>query len=128
MAGKFRLLIVDDNAELTETFKDIFELKGFEVVTALDGEQALAEVRKQDFDVVLLDLVLPGMNGAATLREIRKLNDQTKFVVVTAYTGSEQVEEVKNNGALRVFAKPLVVKEIVELIGKLRDEARAQEA
>jgi len=122
MASKFHILVVDDNTELVETFKDIFELKGFRVTTALNGDEAVAQARKGRFDAVMLDLVMPGMDGAATLRAIKQLAPDTRFIVVTAYENGPIAAEAVHDGALRVFQKPLVVEEVVKFLTKLRDK------
>ena len=122
MASEFHLLIVDDNTELNETFKDIFEFKGFTVTTAQTGDEAVALARKFRFDAVMLDLVMPGMDGAATLRSIRELAPDTRFIVVTAYENGPIAAEARRTGALRVFQKPLVAEEVVRFLTGLRDK------
>jgi DNA-binding NtrC family response regulator len=124
MANEFRILIVDDNAELNETFKDIFEFKGFAVATAQSGDEAVALACKSRFDAVMLDLVMPGMDGAATLRAIKQLAPDTRFIVVTAYRNSPAAAEAVRDGALRVFQKPLVVEEVVSFLTKLREKQK----
>lgn len=123
MADRFHILIVDDNTELVETFKDIFEFKDFAVTTAQRGDEAVAHARKHRFDAVMLDLVMPGMNGASTLRAIKQIIPDTRFIVLTAYYENSPIaDEAKRDGALRVFHKPLAVEEVVNFLTKLREE------
>ena len=117
--NKPRILIIDDNRELVETFKDILELRGCEVFGVNSGSAAVAEVEKGHFDVVLLDLVMPGMNGVETLRAIRQLDPEVRCIVVTAYGNSHLAAEAGKEGALRVFEKPLAGQEVIELIARL---------
>lgn len=124
MADKFRVMIVDDNADLLETFKDILEFKGFEVATALSGPAAIGQARKQHFDAIILDLVMPGMSGADALVELKKLDPKAKFIIITAYVTSNQVAEVKKGGALRIFHKPFAMDEIVDFLVKLSKETQ----
>ena len=117
--SKPRILIIDDNRELVETFKDILELKGCEVSGVNSGSAAVAEVEKGHFDVVLLDLVMPGMNGVETLRAIRQLDPEVKCIVVTAYGTSLLAAEVRQEDILGVFEKPLAGQEVVDFIVRL---------
>jgi DNA-binding NtrC family response regulator len=122
MANEFRILIVDDNTELVETFKDIFELKDFKVAFARDGAEAIKQARRAKFDAVLLDLVMPGMDGAETMKAIKQFAPETRFVVVTAYENSSIAAEAQREGALRIFQKPLVIEELVIFLTKLREK------
>jgi CheY-like chemotaxis protein len=122
MANEFRILIVDDNTELVETFKDIFELKNFKVAFAKNGIEAIERAREAKFDAVLLDLVMPGMDGAETMKAIKQFAPETRFVVVTAYENSPIAAEAQREGALRIFQKPLVIEELVNYLTKLREE------
>jgi DNA-binding NtrC family response regulator len=120
VSRKLRVLIVDDNTDLIETLKDILELKGFEAVGAEGGWEAYTLAGHQKFDVVLLDLVMPGMNGVETLRAIRKLAPTTKFIVVTAYAASDQADEAREEGVLEVFSKPASIEQIVKLVSAIK--------
>lgn len=122
MKNSFSVLVVDDNRELVETFKDIFEFKDFEVATARGGAEALSLFQQRGFDAVVLDLVMPGMTGAETMRAIRKLDAAAQFIIVTGYADSVQIDEVNRQGTLGVFPKPLVVEDVVQLLSRLRDE------
>ena len=78
-------LIVDDDPGLLEMLTEIISHKGFKVVAVDSGEQALEELEKQHFDLVFLDLVLPGINGVQVINAIRDRNKRTKIVIVTGY-------------------------------------------
>jgi DNA-binding NtrC family response regulator len=122
MANRFHVLIVDDNAELVETFKDIFELKEFAVTCAANGAEAIAQARQAKFDIVLLDLVMPGMDGAETMKAIKQFAPRTRFIVVTAYDNSPIAAQAQREGALRMFQKPLVIEEVVDFLTRLREQ------
>jgi len=122
MANEFRILIVDDNTELVETFKDIFELKEFKVAFAMNGAEAIERAREAKFDVVLLDLVMPGMDGAETMKAIKQFAPETPFIIVTAYENSPIAAEVQREGVLHVFQKPLVIEELVNFVTRLREK------
>jgi CheY-like chemotaxis protein len=122
MTKSFCVLIVDDNRELVETFKDIFEFKDFEVRTAYSGAEAVALVKQHDFDAVVLDLVMPGMSGVETIQALNWLGSTAQVIVVTGYAESEQAEAARQQGVLRVFPKPLVVEDVVSLLCQLRED------
>jgi CheY-like chemotaxis protein len=122
MANEFRILIVDDNTELVETFKDIFEMKQFTVAFARNGREAIERARAAEFDAVLLDLVMPGMDGAETMRAIKQFAPDTPFIVVTAYENSPIADEARREGALRTFQKPLIIEELVSYLTALRQK------
>ena len=128
MTGDLRVLVVDDSRELVETFRDILELLGFKTTTANQGSEAVALARKIHFDVVLLDLMMPGMNGFETMQQIQSFSSDTSFMVITAYDGSEQVDQVKRAGAIRVFSKPLIVEDVVRALTDFRARRTAPAA
>src|SRR6266700_6455280 len=80
-----RILIVDDEAEIRESLQTLLELEGYEVETAANGEEGLSKLGDQPFDLVLLDLALPGRSGIELLPEIRALDPQISVIMITAY-------------------------------------------
>ena len=117
--GKFRVLMVDDNRELMETFKDILEFSGFKITAAYDGFEAVEMARQTAFDLVLLDLIMPGLTGVETMRQIRAIRPDTRFILITAYSGTEQANLARQEGAEMVFSKPLIVKDVVRALKAL---------
>ena len=90
----YKLLIVDDDKMLLDMFKEILTHEGYEVVVASDGEEALAKVKETNPDVILLDLVLPKMNGFEVLKEIRqKYKDKWRPVIILS--GQGDLESIK---------------------------------
>ena len=69
---KSKILIVDDNPEIREIIEILLKGEGFETVQAKDGLTALNQLKKQDFDLIILDIMMPGMNGYQTCIEMRK--------------------------------------------------------
>jgi len=101
------VLIADDNPGMVETLADIVAAAGFEVDTAPDGEAALALLRSKRYDVAVFDIVMPGINGVELIRRCRAEKLAPRFIAITAYTGSEYVNEARAEGAEAVLAKPL---------------------
>ncbi|MEA3459157.1 MAG: ATPase, T2SS/T4P/T4SS family [Chloroflexota bacterium] len=117
LGEKAKILIVDDNAAMCETLSDILEEKGYRAVIAQDGPKAIAEVKGQHFDLALIDIVMPGMNGVETLREIKKADPELTTMIMTGHSALEgSVSEALETGVDGILYKPLDIDTIVEMI------------
>jgi DNA-binding NtrC family response regulator len=117
-----KILIVDDDVDICRNLTDILTDLNYRVDSAHDGPSALELVRRTRYDVALLDLRMPGMNGLELYREIKKLRAGTVAVLVTAYASGATVDEALAAGAWQVVPKPV---DLVALLG-LVDEALGQ--
>ena len=113
-----RVLVVDDDLDTCRNLQDILTDMDYEVETAQDGPAALELVRARPFDVALLDLKMPGMDGLELYREIRKLRSGTVAVIVSAYATPETTSEALNAGAWHVLSKPVDLSRLLPLIEK----------
>ena len=100
------VLIVDDEAEIRESLQTLLELEGFEVETAISGEDGLAQMADRPFDLVLLDLTLPGRNGMEILTEIRTHDARLPVIMITAYGTVENAVRAMQSGAANFVQKP----------------------
>ena len=116
------ILIVDDDVDACSNLADILGDLGYEVVTANDGPSALNKLRQKPFDVALLDLRMPGMDGLTLYREIRKLRAGTVALIVTAYATTETTAEALAAGAWQVLPKPVDFKQLLPLVEKASKE------
>ncbi len=117
MDEKASVLIVDDDANMCETLADILEEKDYRVAVAHDGPQAIEDVKGQHFDLALIDIVMPGMNGVETLRQIKAIDPQLTTMLITGHTAlGESVSEAIEAGVAGVLYKPLDINAIVEMI------------
>jgi DNA-binding NtrC family response regulator len=121
-ANVLRLLIVDDEPDTCENLSDIFTEFGYEVDVAHDGPSALKLVDRKVYDLALLDLKMPGMNGLELYREIRRRASGTVAIVVTAYASSDTARGVLEAGAWGIVPKPVnlarLQSEIDEALGQ----------
>lgn len=101
-----RVLIVDDMADARRTLARLLETEGFEPQEAEDGCTGLALLRAQPPDVMLVDMKMPGMDGAQLLEEARKLNEDVPVIVVTAFGSIASAVETVRNGAYDYITKP----------------------
>jgi len=101
-----RLLVVDDEEKVRKYLSRLLKNRGFHVETAADGATALAMIKQNDFDVVLLDVLMPGMDGIAVLKEIKKLNPLTEVIMLTGNASVETGIEGMQLGAFDYLLKP----------------------
>ncbi len=116
MTGKNHVLIVDDDVSLCRTLFLILTRKGHEVVTAEDGACAIEAARQGPFDLILIDALMPGMNGVDTLRELKAVAPQTRMVMMTGYAVAGLVTEAVKAGVDGVLYKPFDVEIVLDML------------
>ena len=100
------VLIIDDEAEIRESLQTLLELENFEVETAVTGEEGLQRVGDRPFDLVLLDLALPGRSGMEILSDIRSHDAHLPVIMITAYGTVENAVRAMQSGAANFVQKP----------------------
>src|SRR5271163_4601712 len=113
-------LIVDDNEAFAENLAAILQDTGNTTTLASTGAQALERVRAHRYDALLTDMRMPVMSGAQLVHEIRQLDPGLPAIVVTAYSGAEDLDTARREGLLAVLSKPLVLPQLIELLGAAR--------
>lgn len=116
MSEKLKILVVDDNTDLLETLALILKRYGFSVATASDGATAVAAFQTDDFDVTLMDVVMPEMNGVEAFRHIREIDPDAAVILMTAYSEEELLRKALADGVRQVAYKPVSIKQVVEMI------------
>lgn len=124
-ALKGRILVVDDDPGMRETLADIFSERGFEVLTAEDGLNALNVYEEQACDLILMDIRMPHLNGVEVLRRIRARSRGQPVVLMTAYSMEGLLSEAQDLGAQGIMAKPLDWTRLLDLVSDLV-ETKAQ--
>ncbi len=104
--SNLRMLIVDDEEDICEVLGDYFRKKGFKVRAAFSGEQAIDSIRDVPPDVMLLDIMLPGVTGLEVLRKVKELHPRTRVVMVTGLAQREIEQEARIFGAEGYVRKP----------------------
>ena len=115
------ILVVDDHAPQREIIRDFLLDENHRVSEAANGEQALRQLKCTFFDLILLDLKMPGMNGLEVLKEAKKINPETDAVIVTAYGTIETAVEAMRAGARDFITKPIDIDELSALVAKIAD-------
>jgi CheY-like chemotaxis protein len=116
------ILVVDDDVDTCQNLHDILQDLGYRVEVAHDGFAALDLVRRRPFDLALLDLKMPGMDGLTLYREIRKLRAGTVAMIVSAYASATTTEAALAAGAWRVLAKPVDFDQMLGLVREAVDQ------
>jgi len=111
MAAK-RLLLLEDDSNLSETLCDYLESAGYEVVPVYDGEAAQDRLYEERFDLLLLDVNTPGLNGFEFLRDARERGVETPAIFITARRSVEDLEEGFRSGADDYIRKPFELREL----------------
>jgi len=101
------ILVVDDEPDTCANLRDILTEYGYRVDTAQEGERALELARAHCYDLALLDVKMPGMDGVELLRRLRATNTHTVGVMLTAYANPETTSSAKAAGAWNIHAKPV---------------------
>ena len=109
----YHMLIVEDDPDVSMGLRDYFEIGGYEVTTAMDGEEALEIIKSNDdFDIILLDVMLPKMNGFDVLRESQAIGIDTPVLMLTARGEQESVLKGFGLGANDYVTKPFSAEEL----------------
>lgn len=102
-----RLMVVDDEEKVRKYLTRLVKNRGFQVDTAADGTAALTLLKENDYDIVLLDVLMPGIDGIAVLMEIKKLKPLTEVIMLTGNTSVETGIEGMRLGAFDYLLKPV---------------------
>ncbi len=110
------ILIVDDEVDACENLRDILADLGYRIGIARNGPEAIEQVARFAYDIALLDLKMPDMDGVNVYRQIKRLRPETVAIVVSAFSGSELAERAVEEGAAHVVAKPVDVPQLLMAI------------
>lgn len=111
-----KILLVDDEVVFTNNMSKLLHNRGYFVTAVNSGDAAIRAMEDEDFDVIVLDLKMPGMDGISTLREIKKLGLFTETLILTGHGSIDTALEAIKLGAYDFLAKPC---EIDELVAKI---------
>ncbi len=116
---KTNILVVDDLRNMRLTLGGILEDEGHNVVTVEDGYQAIEAVKKTHFDIIFMDIKMPGIDGVQTFREVKKIDPKAAVVMMTAYSVEALVKEALTEGAYTVVYKSFDIGRIMAIIEEL---------
>lgn len=122
------VLVVDDEPNICNVLRRILEREGYQVLTAPDGEAALQLIRQHEPDVILLDLMMPGIDGREVCWRVREFSPQTRIIYFTAKTelsGTSRTEKLYG-GADAFIAKPATSKRILSMVDSMLNSRRSK--
>lgn len=104
---KSKILIIDDEPNVCQFIGEFLEFKGYEISSAYSGEKALALLGDNSFDLILLDLIMPGMNGLEVLEEIKRTEKDIPIIIVTGVKDKKVAADALKMGAIDFITKPI---------------------
>ena len=123
-----KVLVIDDDPVVGTSFNRVLEPKGYAVITAADGAEALERIAREDYDVVYTDIRMPGMNGLEVARRIKEARPWMPVVIVTGYGTDANVEEARKLGVAGFLNKPLTPETIEDTTASFTSEEAAAAA
>ncbi|MBI5622263.1 MAG: sigma-54-dependent Fis family transcriptional regulator [Elusimicrobia bacterium] len=126
MALPLSVLIIDDEESLRDSCRQLLGRRGFSVKEAADGPSGLAEVRKHGFDLVLLDLRLPGMDGLEVLKRVKEGSPGSVVIMITGHATVASAVDAMKLGAYDVLPKPFTPGELMAIIGRAAERRRLE--
>ncbi len=122
MGNTFKVLVVDDDRRMVRTISDILMAKGYRAMAALSGEEAVAMVREEKPDCVLMDVKMPGMDGVEALKIMKDASPDLPVVLMSAYSTEEQAAEARHRGAYSILTKPIDIQQLLSFLSLLKRE------
>ncbi len=113
-----RILVIDDDEAIRKVFLLALEETDFQVDTAPSGQKGVEIAKEQKYDLIYLDLKMPGMNGVETLAKLRAIDPDVPIYIITAFYGEflEELNQAKREGlAFEIMKKPLTMEQLVTL-------------
>ena len=113
------ILVIDDQEDICEFLRDLLELHDCGVITAYSGEKAVEEIGDRLFDAAFIDVCLPGMDGVETMKILRGIRPDARYILMTGANVEDRIKEGLAAGAEACLQKPFHINEILRVIGVL---------
>jgi len=110
------ILIVDDDVSILRVFERILQRKGYRVETAETSKAAMEKVKSQPFDLALIDVILPDMNGLDLMPKLEAIQPKMAKIIITGQPSDEWAARARNNGAYAFLTKPVAPKTLIRII------------
>ena len=126
MSSGPKILIVDNEERFRKTMRKLLSVRGLEAATAGGGREALEELRRRDYDVVILDVHMPDMGGVEVLSEIKKIDASTEVIILTGYASTDTAVRIIKLGGYDFLLKPYDLDDLIEKIEAAYDRKTAR--
>lgn len=127
MTNNFLIHLIDDEPVIHDVLGQLLSAEGYQVEISSSGEEALTKFREQEFDLVLLDLLMPGMDGLEVLKEIKKIDPEVPIIIITAYASVESALSAMKMGAFDYIQKPFKNEELLLTISRALEHRQLKE-
>ncbi|WP_306547783.1 response regulator [Desulfobulbus sp.] len=117
-----KVLLVDDEQDFLETLSNRLEMRGLKVSAVTSGEQAISEAKQQDYDAIVVDLAMPGIDGLETLKRIKADNPNAEIIMLTGHASVQSGVEAMKLGAGDFLQKPVELTELMSKIGEAKNK------
>jgi len=111
-----RIFIVDDDRDHAESIADVLSMNGHEVELAFSGEQAVERFAERSFDITLMDVKLPGMNGVEAFYELRRQCPDAQVIMMTGYSLEQLLSQAMLSGAGGILHKPFAIADLLTVV------------
>jgi DNA-binding NtrC family response regulator len=117
-----KVLLVDDEDDFLNTLSQRLEVRGLKVTGATRGEEAVDLVDKQEFDAIVIDLAMPGMDGLETLKQIKENHPEAEIIMLSGQGSIKKSTEAMKLGAEDFLEKPVDIQELLKKIAEAKDK------
>ena len=124
--SELKILFVDDEKELISTICERMAMRNISATAALSGPEAIQRIRKVDYDVVVLDVKMPGMSGLETLRAIKKNKPHLPVIMMTGHGSIQDSQKALREGASNYLMKPVEFDDLLEKINAAINEQQSE--
>ncbi len=114
------ILVVDDHHGMLQTLTDILKDEDYQVAAAESGIEAIELCQQNEFDIILMDVKMPGLNGVETMRRIKSYITNTRVIMMSAYSVDELKQESLRTGAVAFLQKPIDVEAVIKIIEQVK--------
>lgn len=118
----FRVLVVDDNTDFRTALIEYISSEGETVEGAPDGDEALEMFIRRPYDLIITDLNMPGLSGIELIRQIKRQNELTEFIIITGYASLDSAIEAVKIGAFDYIVKPFRMEEIMVALKNVKEK------
>ncbi|MCX8182766.1 MAG: response regulator [Candidatus Methanomethyliaceae archaeon] len=124
--GEKRILIIDDDEDIVESLSMLLSGAGFEVDTAVTGDEAIKKSKEKVYNIALIDVVLPDMTGIDLLTKLEERKPKTRKVIITGYASLDNAVKALNLGADAYLIKPVDPEELMNTVKKQIEEQESE--
>jgi DNA-binding NtrC family response regulator len=116
MKKKKHILVIDDEPEMQDILKQLLQEEGYELETANSGEEGLDKLLEKSFDLVICDIMMPGIDGIKTLEKIKEIDTQQMVIMITSYASVENAVDAMKKGAYEYITRPFRNDEVLHIV------------